>query len=237
MKEFEKILINLVDKYGINKSLNLLSQKITLSRKLRIDKLLKARILDLQIAVENPANPHNAAAIVRSCDAFGVFNIHAITDEKMLILQAKKTTQGAFYWLETHQHENLNLLQQKLLQLQQKYNLSQKILIAGACVDAKTSIYDLDITQPLCLLFGTESHGLSTEAQNICDIKFHIPMLGMCESFNLSVAAAVSINTILLQKKQANIMSKNLSDIQQKHLQLKYYARKIHLEKLNSLLK
>jgi tRNA (guanosine-2'-O-)-methyltransferase len=153
-------------------------------RQRRIDEVVGARLRSVEVAIEHPYDPHNAAAVVRSAEALGAWAVHVIAASER-ILRAPGTTKGTHHWIDTRHHRTLD----GFLAVQREAGM----VVAGACVDATHMLEELPIDRPICLLFGNEHAGLSAEAQAACDLRFRVPIYGFAESYNLSVAAAISL--------------------------------------------
>ncbi len=157
---------------------------LTQPRQEKIERLLDGRLPQIHVAVEAPSDPHNAAAVVRTAEAFGVLDVHVMAAEARA-LHAKATTQGAYRWVRTHHHDNFEGFL--------SHGSMDGVAIYGAWMDAPTVLSELPVDRPLCLLFGNETRGLSAQARAACTGGFRIPMVGMSESLNLSVSAAISL--------------------------------------------
>lgn len=162
----------------------------------RMNDVIKHRISSIQVAIEAPSNPHNAAAVVRSAESLGICSVHAIAAEGKA-LNAKGTTQGAFYWLDTLHHDNLS----QFLALMQK----QRVAIYGADISGDSELDELPVDIPCCVLFGNEARGLSDEALAHCHKRFRIPMYGMSQSYNLSVSAAITLYHLTREKRMHHL--------------------------------
>ena len=172
-----------------------LAPQLTAARRARIESVLRARVGSVQVAIEDSQDPHNAAAVVRTAEALGAGAVHMVGGSAGA-LQHRRVTRGAFYWADTHEHADLAGLCAAL---------PPGMRIAGACVDGPTmDLAEVPVDRPLCLLFGSEQAGLSTEARARCDLKFRVPMFGMAESLNLSVAAGIVLHA-LLERRRAQI--------------------------------
>ncbi len=188
------------------------------ARRQRIREVLDARVASIEVAIEQPADPHNAAAIVRTAEALGAGMVHAVTDEPG-ILRARKVTRGTYYWMDTRHHRDFATFEAHVR--------DAGMLLAGACVDEASSVElcELPVTRPLCVLFGNEKEGLSTYARTRCDILFHVAMSGMCESLNLSVSAAISLHNLLARRRQAIGKAGDLDPRRRAWLEVKWYAK------------
>jgi tRNA (guanosine-2'-O-)-methyltransferase len=191
---------------------------VTEARQQRIQQVISKRIQHVSVAVEAPANPHNAAAIIRSAEAFGLTQVHVI-EALGTSLQAKATTQGAFHWLDIAHYQDTTTFIDQLH--------AQGIRIAAASMQGEYTLSELPLEQPICLLFGNEVNGLSSLAQAQCDYLYRIPMVGMSESLNLSVSAAISLYDITQRYRQKLASNSDLTLSQQQALTAQYYLRSI----------
>lgn len=170
--------------YGPSAMIEAMRPFVTEQRKARIEAVVAARLRGVEVAIEQPYDPHNAAAVVRSAEALGAWSVHVIAASER-ILRARGTTTGTHNWIDTRHHRDLG----GFLALAR----GSGMLLAGACVDATHMLEELPIDRPICLLFGNEHAGLSAAAQAACEVRFRIPIHGFAESYNLSVAAALSL--------------------------------------------
>ncbi len=170
--------------YGAATMIETLRPFVTAQRQARIEAVLRGRLRGVEVAIEEPYDPHNAAAVVRSAEALGAWSVHVIAASAR-ILRASGTTKGTHNWIDTCQHRDLDGF------LASKREAG--MLLAGACVDATHMLEQLPIDRPICLMFGNEHAGLSPAAQAACEVRFRIPIYGFAESYNMSVAAALSL--------------------------------------------
>ncbi len=149
----------------------------------RIKQVLEKRQPDLTVLTEDVHKPHNLSAIIRTCDAVGILDVHTIntTDEFPTFSQV---SQGSDKWVFLHTHPNI--------QTGITYLKSQNFDIYAAHLTEQSLDYrDINYTQPTAILLGAEKWGVSEQAANLVDGHIIIPMLGMVQSLNVSVAAAV----------------------------------------------
>jgi tRNA (guanosine-2'-O-)-methyltransferase len=182
--------------YGAATMVERLRPFLSERRQARIEAVLAARLRSVEVAIENPYDPHNAAAVVRSAEALGVWAVHVIAASTG-ILRAEGTTTGTHNWIDTHHHAGL---EEFLAEFSRRQD---GMLLAGACVDATHMLDELPIDAPICLLFGNEHAGLSAAAQAACTLRFRIPIFGFAESYNLSVAAALSLYSQTARRRAA----------------------------------
>ncbi|MEX1366041.1 MAG: RNA methyltransferase [Nannocystaceae bacterium] len=204
----------LVAEHGADRVTEALRPYLSEDRRVRIDEVVAGRMASLHVAIEAPSDPHNAAAIVRTADALGALGVHVIAAEGKA-LHAPRTTKGAFRWVQTHHHERL----EPFLRVVR----GQRMRLAGACMDGSVPVTRLPLDEPLCLLLGNERRGLSAAARGACDLLFHVPMVGMSQSLNVSVTAAISMFEVL-QRKRAAGATGDLDEAQRQRLRACYYA-------------
>jgi len=196
-----------------DRAIELLAPYLTASRIDKIERTLAARTDHVVVAVESPSDPHNAAAIVRTAEALGVLGVHVVGVEGRA-LHKRATTQGAFRWVDTRHHEDLSGLV--------AYCRERGMRLVGAAMDGPTPLPRMKVDEPLCLLLGNEHRGLSPQARAACDDLFHIPMVGMSESLNLSVSAAIAMHDVLSRGARRPLPTQ-----QQLPWRARYYARSL----------
>lgn len=156
----------------------------------RILEVLKARQPDLTLCLEQVHKPNNVSAVIRTADAVGLHKIHAVwPDEKMQMLA--HTSAGARNWVEVDTHPTIDHaigeLKAQGMQILAT-NLSEN------AVDFRT----IDYTKPTAIILGSEKEGISQHALSLADQDIVIPMVGMVQSLNVSVASA----TILFEAQR-----------------------------------
>lgn len=150
----------------------------------KINNVVRARQYSLHVVLENIHDPHNVSAIFRTCDAAGVPAISLIYNYEKFPRIGKKSSASAYKWVEKEKYKSIKGCTDIL-----KQN-GFKIFVSSIALESK-NIYELDLTEKTALVFGNEHRGISDEAEEIADEKFIIPMYGMVQSLNVSVAAAV----------------------------------------------
>lgn len=209
---------HLLDEYGSNKIVEVLSPYVTENRRGRIECVIQGRLQNVQLAIEAPSDINNALAAIRTSEALGVSKVHLISPEGNAGA-ARAVTQGAIYWIEVIFHNSLT----DFLQCMQQ----QQMQLAGGAVTATMSLDKIPVQKPLCLLMGNEQRGLSVAAKNACDIEYRIPMFGMTESFNLSVSAALSLYEVTKRKRELLKASSDLLPDESQALRARYYLNSL----------
>ena len=166
----------------------------------KLQTILKRRQLDLTVLMDNVHKPHNLSAIMRSGDAVGVHTIHAVTRERF-IKTVKDVTQGTGKWVNVEIHPSLDEAVSHL-----KNNKMQ--ILAAHLSDTAIDFREIDYTQPTAVMLGTELHGVSEQGLELADKHVVIPMLGMIDSLNVSVAAAMILFEAQRQRLQAGMYDK-----------------------------
>lgn len=174
-------------------------ESITPERKERIERILRKRQPTLTVVFENVHDPHNVSAVIRSCDAVGVAEAHGIYSGRQVFPElGEKSSASARKWVDVHLHQNVDDCYANLR------SRGFRIFTTHMSSDA-VSLHDLDLTQPVALVFGNEKQGVTQEAREKADGNFLIPQMGMIQSLNISVACAVSLYEALRQRQQAGM--------------------------------
>lgn len=170
---------------------------MTPQRKARIEAVAACRQADLTVFMERVHKPHNVAAILRTCDAVGIMRAHAVPGDDGLP-RLNHTSQGAQRWVELHRHKDtasgLDALRNAGFRLYAAH-------FSSSAVDFRVP----DYTQPSAIVMGTEKFGVSTEALGLVDAEIVIPMLGMSQSLNVSVATALILYEAQRQRADAGL--------------------------------
>lgn len=168
--------------------IRVLGPRLSEERKRRIDEVAANRTGMLAIAMEDVHDPHNTAAVIRTADAFGILQMHII-EGNVKFRSSRKVTQGAHKWVD------IGIWSSAELFIEAMKVRGMKVLVAA--MDGTRSVRDLSpIEEPTVLVFGNESEGISEAMLACADGTFRIPMYGFVESFNISVAAGISISTL-----------------------------------------
>lgn len=176
----------------------------------------------LSVIIENIYQEQNASAIVRSCDCFGIQNIHTIEKDNPFSVN-REIAMGAGKWITiTHHKSKSNPTAQAIANIK---NLGYRIVATSPNSNYK-AIQDFNLRQPTAILFGSEKFGLSQTALELADEIIHIPMYGFTESFNVSVAAAVCLQILRQKLEKSNIQNWKLTEDEQTLLKI-YWCRKI----------
>ena len=188
---------------------------MTPERNERLNAVFDKRQPDLTVVLENVFDPHNISAVMRTCDAVGIQDVHILNTKIPPHRKwGAKSSSSAAKWLTIHQHTNAN---DCFFQLRRQFRKIYTTHLSSDAVD----LYELDLTEPVALVFGNEHSGVSDEIIAMADGNFIIPQVGIIRSLNISVACAVSLYEAFRQRKKAG----------------HYDSRKLDGEKLGALRK
>jgi tRNA (guanosine-2'-O-)-methyltransferase len=186
---------------------------MTTERYDRLTAVVNKRQPDLTIVLENVFDPHNISAVMRTADAVGIQDIYILNTKIPPHRKwGAKSSSSAAKWLTIHQFTNAD---DCFAVLRKKY---KKIYTTHLSSDA-VGLHELNLTEPVALVFGNEHSGVSEEIIAMADGNFIIPQVGIIKSLNISVACAVTLyeayrqkniaghyNTIKLQGDTLNIL-------------------------------
>ncbi len=156
----------------------------TPERRARIEQVLAQRQSDLTLVLANIHDPHNVSAIYRSCDAFAVPEVHLYYTDTAFPALAKKTSASARKWVDTQRHSDKKSLFSAL-------KAKEMQILATACTPTAKPLSQWNFTKPTAIIMGNEHSGVAKELVEDIDGELYIPMRGMIQSFNVSVAAAI----------------------------------------------
>ncbi len=200
-----------------------LSQFVTPHKQQRIQQVLDQRTRYLTVVLEDIYQPHNASAVLRSCECFGLQDVHII-EQRNPFRPNRDIALGAPKWLSLHHYraEEGQHTQTCLTTLRaQGYRIAATTLRPDSI-----PIHALDLNQPIALCFGTEEQGLSDTAHNMADVFVQIPMYGFTQSFNISVTAALFLYD-LTNRLRESAQNWALTPAEKQTLMLAWYGRVI----------
>jgi tRNA (guanosine-2'-O-)-methyltransferase len=165
-------------------------------RNAKIRSMLAKRQTDLTVCLENVHKPHNMSAVVRTCDAIGVHYIHAVWEDKYRLRGG--TAMGSQQWVRCAQHDSIGEA------VSQFKSQGMQVLVTHLCESA-VDFRTIDYTKPTAILLGQEKYGATQAAIDAADYNIVIPMVGMVQSLNVSVAAALVLYEAQRQRQEAGM--------------------------------
>lgn len=170
----------------------------------RIKAVLQKRQTDLTVCLEHVHKPQNVSAILRSCDAVGIHEANIVWNQDTYFRRG--TAMGTQRWLKHRKHSSIESAHQHFKQ----HNMQ---LLVTNLSDKSVDFREVDYTQPTAILLGQEKYGASEEAIALADHEIVIPMMGMVQSLNVSVAAGLILYEAQHQRQQAGLYNKvSISD-------------------------
>ncbi len=163
----------------------------------RLQAVLRQRQPDLTVIMENVHKPHNLSAIVRTCDAVGIFQAHAVSTDGD-VRQAVNAAKGSQRWVGLRSHRRL----EDTLDMARDNGMQ---VLAAHLADDAVDFRDVDYTRPTALLMGSELDGVSPAARDAADQRIVVPMHGLVASLNVSVATALILFEAERQRRLAGM--------------------------------
>jgi tRNA (guanosine-2'-O-)-methyltransferase len=200
--------------------LDYLGQYITEHKKSVIDRVLNERTRFITVVLEDIFKPHNASAVIRTCDCFGLQDIHVIEKTNQYKINPY-VTRGASQWVDLYKYyrKDGSSVDACFESLREK---GYKIYGTSPAPHS-ISVYDLEPSEKLALVFGNEHEGISTEVKEKADGLVHIPMLGFTDSFNISVSASIFLYDLIKKASAYQHAGFYLSEDEKNHLRIKWY--------------
>lgn len=210
------------------KLVDYLLRYITDHKKQLMDKVLDERTRHIAIVLEDIFQPQNASAVVRTCDCFGIQDIHVIENKNKYTINPDVTL-GSSKWVDIIKYNNPDKSNTK--------DCFESLKRKGYKVVATTphkndvNLDELPLDEKIALVFGTEKDGLSEEALANADAFVKIPMVGFTESLNISVCAAITIHHLTNKLKKSDILWK-LSEDEKDAIKIKWIRKIIKKSEL-----
>jgi len=183
------------------KFLNYLEPFVTDKRKETFTKVLAERTRHFTVVLEDIFQPHNSSAVIRSCDIFGVQDVHVIQN-KYSSKVSRHVAKGSQKWLDIKKYNQSATNTQDCLDGLRNEGYQ---IIATTPHNESCFLHEFDITKKSAFVFGVEKEGVSEYTMNQADGFLKIPMVGFTESLNISVAAAIILQDITTKLRASNI--------------------------------
>ena len=187
-------------------------------RRRRIDAIVEARLCGLTVVVENLHDPRNGAAVLRSCEAFGLQTVHVVEAAERFRFSSE-VSQGCEKWMDVERHATFAGAHARLR--------AAGFVLYAAVPDAATALAELDFSRPAAIVVGNEHAGLTSGAVALADRPFSIPMAGMTRSLNLSVATALIVSHAAARRREALGRAGDLDEVARLNLRARFYAASV----------
>lgn len=155
-------------------------------RRERIEQVIANRTRTVTVVLDRLEDTFNMAAVLRTCEAMGLQDVHVIRNPDAPFAPNSKVTQGSDKWLDLHVHGDFKSCAKHLKERGYR-------VLASAIAPGATSLFELKFDQPIAMVFGNERFGVSEEVLTHSDGTFWIPMYGFVQSMNISAAASACI--------------------------------------------
>ena len=205
-----------IDKIVLNELLELLSE----NKASLFNEISAERTNHIHVVVENLYQEHNASAVLRTCDCYGINKMHVIENINKYKVNSDIAL-GAGKWVETESHTQGEQATLECIKTLRKRGY--KIVATTPHTD-DYDIYNVPIDEPMAVFFGTEMDGLSDEVLKEADYKVNIPMYGFTESFNISVSAAILLSN-LRNRLESSDLDWKLNEAEQTSLMINWCKR------------
>ncbi len=189
---------------------------MNLERYQRIQQVLKTRQTDLTLCLEEVHKPNNVSAVIRTADATGLHKVHAVWPNEMRTLG--HTSAGARNWVEVETHDSIAEAIQELK------SQGMQVLVTNLS-DTAVDFREIDYTKPTAIILGSEKIGASEQAKQLADQDIIIPMIGMVQSLNVSVASAVILYEAQRQRDAAGMYDKQHSALPEETIHRTLFER------------
>ncbi|QSH42474.1 RNA methyltransferase [Lentisphaerota bacterium ZTH] len=198
---------------------------ITERRRDLIEQVLSQRTRQLTVVLENIYHPPNASAVIRTCDCFGLQDLHVIADQKRFRANAD-VVQGAAKWVDIQRYaaieeDNTTLCLQKL-----KAD-GYKIAATTLRQEKYTPLDQIPCQEKIAVCLGCEETGLSDTAHQEADYFVHVPMYGFTESFNISVCAALILQQLTARLRQGSVEQWGLQEHEKQILRMRWTRKSL----------
>ncbi|MFK8258843.1 tRNA (guanosine(18)-2'-O)-methyltransferase TrmH [Erwinia sp. AnSW2-5] len=172
----------------------------------RIRAMLAARQHDLTVCMEQVHKPHNVSAVIRTADAVGVHEVHAVWPGSRMRTMVSSAA-GSNSWVQVKTHRTIADAVTHL----KDQNMQ---ILATNLSDKAVDFREIDYTRPTCILMGQEKTGITQEALDLADQDIIIPMIGMVQSLNVSVASALILYEAQRQRQNAGMYLREESTLE-----------------------
>ena len=198
---------------------------LTDRRRSLMNKVIDQRTNHITVATQDVYQLHNTSAVIRSCDVFGIQNVHVI-EEKFPKRIDREIAMGAQKWVTVNRHASAKECISHLRE-------SGYQIVATSPHNDSLHLGDFDVSKKSALFFGTERHGLSYEIMKEADCTLKIPMYGFTESLNISVSAAIILQSLAERIRKEDV-SWQLNEQEKEDLKFKWL--KNNLKNSNELI-
>jgi tRNA (guanosine-2'-O-)-methyltransferase len=201
--------------------INHFSQYISDHKREFLDQVLNQRTRHITMVLEEIYQSQNASAVIRTCECMGIQDIHIVENEVKYSVN-RRVLKGSYKWVDLIKYKGKEKSGAAFC-FEHLKKQGYKILVTDPSPDG-VSIYDLPIDEKMAVVMGNELHGTSEFALSQADLKVRIPMYGFTESLNISVSAAICLNTLVPKMRQSEVQWQ-LSPAEKDEIRLRWLRR------------
>lgn len=199
--------------------IDILENHVTDERQQTLKSVIERRFKGVSVVMENLYDPGNRSAVYRSAEAHGLMDVRIVRPEMATKSQARQVSRGAEKWLQIRRYENTASVVRELK--------DDGFYIAASDLNAAQPLHTLDFARPIALVFGNEKFGITEEMRELADTRFIIPMHGFAQSFNISVAAALTVSHARRARERAIGANTDLNAVEREALYAQYLYRSV----------
>lgn len=203
--------------------LNFFEEYVSEERREQIEEVLAQRTRHVCLLLEDIHKEHNASAVVRTADCFGVQDVHIVEKESEYNVNPF-VSMGAYKWVDVKRHPKN---QGNLGKCIEGLKSDGYRIYATSPHRESIRLEEIPLEEPIALAFGNELHGLSEEALELADGHISIPMYGFTESYNLSVSAAICLYSLISRLRESDIPW-SLTEKEKDELKLRWYKNSVN---------
>ena len=186
-------------------------------RKEKIDRVVEQRTRTFTVVLDRLEDSFNMAAVLRTCEAMGVQEVHVVINPDAPFLPNSRVTQGCDKWLDVKQYKSFADCREHL-------KGRGFALYASAIREGSTSLYSLRFDTKIAIVFGNERYGVSDEVLNTVDGTFWIPMRGFSQSINISAAASACVSRAIAWREEHLGKVGDLTPVEAQQLRERFYV-------------
>lgn len=199
-----------------------LARYVTENKREKMQAALDFRTDFLAVVLEDIFQPHNASAVLRTCDCYGVQNVHIIENRNSYRVNPQ-VAMGSAKWLSLHRYREQSADNTRTC-LNALRTAGYRLVATTPNVEPAYTPHDLPLDRPVALLFGTEEEGLTEAALDAADCALNIPAFGFTQSYNISVSVAITLTALMHRLHEGDARWK-LSEDRRAELLLEWYRQ------------
>ncbi len=191
-----------------------------------IQSVIAQRTRAVTVVLENISHPHNASAVLRSCDCFGVQDVHIIEQDNTFETN-RAIAMGAGQWVSTRTYRGSAETPDATIQCLHALKQQGYAIVATTLREDSVPIDEVALDRKLAFCYGEEGFGLSETAHDLADLHVQIPMVGFTQSFNISVTVALTLYEVSTRLRQEPAETWQLSAEEHERVELEMLAHSV----------